>query len=313
MGDNMYNAERKAQFIDWYVENCKGVRGSINSILSRIGEQELKIGKDVCDFSKEDALNAMGASFDDYDVANGALNVLRAYARWLGYAGQNSGFLAMSLPEIDLSEQLAPVVIKSPEHLYEEIMKVRQYDDGYPEPVVLFLAWLGLGWQDILSVQDDCVDLNSGIICSATGEVLAENITGIPLDVLSRYRNCKSSFRDNRTGSYPVIKDMTTSYFMRKFQSPNSKKFGTVYTRGQLTAATSVVATRYQELTGVNRLTVHNAIRSGGFYRLRQLEESGVDVFATKNKALVLQAYRAPKNYYSLKRMYAFYKKAFNL
>lgn len=307
MGDSMYNEKVKTEFTEWYSTQNKMGIATIRSVLERFADAEQSVQKDVCEFSKEEFCAALQDFFDDVDAVRHATAIIRAYAKWHDIS---SGVFDVVPSDVDLSPSLSRIVVQSPTSLFEEISKVRTFDDGFPEPVLIALAWCGLSWTETISLLDSVVDLER-LEISIDGGILP--IDPEPAEVLRLFRNCKYSYRDNRMGSYQVIKDMTTDKFLKKFLSPNSNKFGMEFTRSQLDTAMGKLLAVYEGLGEPPRLSYKNVLRSGGFYRLRNLELSGVDIFDAKNKALVRQTYRAPKDYNSLRIMYRFYKRAFNL
>lgn len=75
----------------------------------------------------------------------------------------------------------------------------------------------------------------------------------------------------------------------------------------------SRMAKKYQALGYPHRHTYQNVWRSGRYYELYKIEQSGVDIFDRANQPVIEDVFRHKKNYFDILKMYSFYKKAFSL
>lgn len=310
----MYNTEIKYRFLNSLTgEKAKTSYKSFFTALSKFEEQ---FGKDLADFSLGEVCRAINDSLiTEYATASGYLYYGRRYTEWCistNAFGRDiiGGFQKASDDDIDLTDAVGKILFKNLDDLIDSIRIVESLDDGYIEPVVYMLAWMGLQRDEIVALQDSQVDLNRRIIYGTDGRVLVSTFCDEIYDVFCRYQNCKESTRLKGRTEQPVFQDRSTGFFLKKMLSRGSKFISTPYTKGQIDVQLNRFASVYEGKGYPRRHTFMNVWRSGRFYEMWQIDNSGIDVLATGNKSIVMKIF-PNKTYYDVKHMYKFYKKAF--
>lgn len=98
-----------------------------------------------------------------------------------------------------------------------------------------------------------------------------------------------------------------------RFEKHGSDKFGVPYTCEQIEAQFRQARTIAGESALTRKLSFKKARKSGVFNRLYRVECSGVDVFDTKNKPVVLRIIKGFMTYRDFLQDYKAFKEAFNL
>lgn len=315
-GDSMYNQEIKKRFLASYNPgNVK--KNAPDSIFSVLESQEIKLGKDLGEMNAEEASEVLHASgFNEYSTMRGVVNTLKHYTEWCletqAFPVIPRGFFDITAGEIDIAPAVALSLFRDERELLMTLRLVRTFDQGYPEPVICCLAWLGLRIRETLILREEDVDLEARTI-SINGEIVSSGFSDDIRRVFEQFIDCDSSEREHRLGFRPVIKDDSTPYFLKRMLPENSKYFGMPFTYSQLSAAMGKLNRKLREDGYPDRLQYDDIWNSGCYHRLWELECSGVNVTAPENEPLFLSVFRNSKGYYNALRMYKTYKEAFSL
>lgn len=307
----MYNQEIKER----YIEVCS--TSKFAELMERLFEKsstcEDLLSKDVAEMSLEEAKNLLN-TLDFYELATleSFVSGLKAYRKWCEnercFDELGNGFLKVQAKDAELSKNFSRMIFRDEADLMRSIRKVKELDDGWPEPVVAALLWIGVEAKDIISLKDKDVDLENRIVYGSNGAVLAKGFSDEIHNVLNLFVKCNSGTR----GTYTVIKDRSRDEFLKRFCAVNSPKMGKKLTYAQIAGAFDRMNTEYENKGYFPRFSVKNIFRSGALSRVFQLEQSGVDVFDKSNAELVEVAYGFSK-YRAIIWQYRCYKSAFNL
>lgn len=279
----MYNEEFKQRFMGTlkpsYANDFRLLFGNTASF------EESK-GKDIFYFTAEET----GAFFE----ANGMiepsylrtqLGMLATYGDWCNREIPNSSdhhLRDYHVSDFPFGKYFAPLVTKSPEELCSKMLMVYEIDSAQPAMAALCFAWLGIDCGDALKLRHEQVDAKHGKIFSPTGEVIVSSMPECIRDMLEVYAKTNVAERtQNRT--FTVVAD-DIGFFIKKMVSANSNKVGKPIIKNQIQSLIGKLQILYNGTTGNDQtLNYTNVQRSGGFYRLRQMELAGVDVRSVKN------------------------------
>lgn len=316
-GDSMYNQEIKERFLSEYDSKSSYV-STRSTLLDNIGEYEKFLCKDIAEMTKDEAVRAINSlEMCEYSTATTSITTLKAYAKWCKVNGyfkeSNFGISEITIDDVDPTSIMSKILFRDENDFIYSMRKVRSFDEGYPEVVYLALAWLGVDQKYALIMKDSAVDLVNRKIYDEKGNVIVNQISDGVLFVLTEFVRCNVVQRENGTSVYDLIKDLSVDRFIKKFCVRSSEKMGQPFSTNQIWSSTFKLNRAYTELGYAPRFTYTNVQESGGLYRIWQLEQSGVDVFAKKNIPLVLSAFGKSKQYTKVIWKYKFYKKAFNL
>lgn len=315
-GDFMYNPEIKERFLQWYdPQNAK--RNTPRVAFSIVERGEMQLGKDVAEMTRAEALDTLKQSgTSEYGTVRLAVNTLKKYVAWCQgnqvFPSIPGGFLELKAGDVDFSQSIAETLIRDESDFLSTLSSVREFDQGYPEPPVLALSWLGLRIKEVLSLKENDVDLTTRTI-TLVGKVLVQGFSDEIHALLEQYVSCKTAERDHRTGWRSVIKDYSTDLFLKRMLPRGNKDFGKPFGYSQMSTAIGNLNDRLKEDGLPGRLTYMNVWESGRYAKLWELEQSGIQVIAPGNRLLVEEVFRHSKSYYSAIRMYKAYKIAFNL
>lgn len=305
----MYNSKVKESFIAGY-SCCSNLR-SIAAHFESVEKSEEKIGKDIAEMSKSEAIStANSVPFFEMATAENFLSTMKSYAKWCASDGifkmsSDGGIFSVTLSDIDPAIYIGKMFFKNESDFLDSLRSVRGFYDGYPDVVALAFAWLGLSYDEILGLKDSDVDTDLRKI-HVNGEIL--EYSDLINDVFTAFRSCNESIR----GNYSVIKDNSTDFFLKRMCSKGSKKFGTPIKKHQLADSISKVNTICCENGGKPVFTMINVLRSGAMSRILSAEKAGLAVFEKENCDQVERIARSGK-YRNLIWQYKHYKKAFNL
>ena len=313
----MYNAEIKKQFI----ENSLGSyanKSSAKRFFDFTEPMETELGKDIAEMTKSEAteilegfnVNSLGSLFQ-YRF------IVQAYLKWCAhnnvFNNVSLGFSAAFDPNNSAFNDAGRVFLRDPLDLYESIREVREIDNGYVEPPILALGWVGVDKEDIFILLDSQVDLQKRKVYDINGNTIASWYATEISRILEKYVECNVGIRQNKNATFKVGKDPTRKEFLKKFAPISSKRFGEPYTAGQLNSALNKFADAYQESGHPNRLVFKNVWESGRLYSLFLLEQAGINVFSEENAGKVLEIYRNSKTLEKILWAYKAYKRNFNL
>lgn len=312
----MYNEEIKRRFIDDFSKENQRSMHAMPYHMSALSKAEEFQGKDIAAMSFYDAKVALEkACISEVSTLMQVCSVGRAYVKWCKDHGlfpdSDYGFLNVYADDIDMTETLRRVLFKDEHDLLGSITLVHSLDDGYVDVPALVLAWLGVPKDLLLKLKDENVNLQNRVITDLNGEVLVSGFSDQIHDALHRFVECRTSVRENGRFEVEVVKDRSTTIFLKKMVSRGSAKFGVPHTPQQLNSQLNKLSIKYEAKGFPARHSYTNAFRSGRFYELWLLEQSGVDVLDPKNRAEVERVFRNKKNYYNAVKMYRFYKRAF--
>lgn len=312
----MYNPQIKTRFLEVY--NPGNTQKNFpSSMFAVLENHEETLGKDLGEMDRAEAKEVLNTSgFNEYGTVRNAINVLKHYTTWCKenrvFQMIPGGFLELTAAEIDITDAVRRSYFRDEQDFLSTIRLVREFDQGYPEPVLYCFAWLGLKIREALSLRDDDVNMDNRTICLA-GEIIVDGFSDGIYNLLEQYIDCDSAERGHATGSRLVMKDYSVDFFMKKMLSPNSKDWGRVYNYNQMSTAMGRLNRKLKEAGYPGRLQYEDVWNSGCYNRLWRAEQSGVDVFATKNRAFVEQIIRQMKGYHNTLVMYRIFKKAFEL
>lgn len=310
----MYNEEIKLRFLS-SDEKYSNTRGK--QYLSDFAETERRLNKDIAEMNKAEVIQAFDEfGFDEYGTIKSAIAIIKTYVAWCidnkVFQTIPEGIMYVKASDVDLSKSLQEQAFLNENALISTLRMVRNFDEGYPEPVVLCLAWLGLLKKEVLTLRDSQVDLVNRRIFDDKGNTIVSWFSDEILEIFQQFVDCKSATRESGPVEKEVIKDMSTDFFLKKMVTRNSTRFGQPFSLVQLDSALNKLINKSKEL-GIERpLTFLNVWRSGRFFQMWMTEARGIDVMSPKNRPVVEEIFRNSKNYHDAKKMYGFYKKAFN-
>lgn len=311
----MYNREIKERFLSEYASGGKE-RTGCRAMFETFDEYERSLGKDLAEMSVDEMLHVLKFMIiGTYKTAADIQSRIKAYVRWCvqncPQLQSNRMLLEVNIDDIDASSYFKKTIFKNEDDLIFELESVRRFDEGYTEGVVLLLAWIGIEQKDVLSIKKNDVDLhNRTIILNKHNSVI--KFSNRIADVLRIYERTKEGSRPAGGSSRPVFRDDSFDIYIRKY-CPRGRLGETPLTASVLRNSVGVINQLYISQGKESRLWNGNVIASGALYRVRELEKSGVDVFAFKNRELVIEAFGVSTKLYEIHWMYKNYKRAFNL
>lgn len=313
---NLYNGEVKKRFIEFFCADKPG-NTAAQSTMNAVEPAENEFGKDVAQMTYPEAMAAVSKmDLNSLGTVYGKRVVIREYLAWCKdnhiFEQVEDGFLQALSPDIDISPAISRMIFRDDEDLYSSMRKVCDMDDGHFEPVILAFAWLGISKSDALRLRDQDVDLDNRKIYGRDGDIIVSGFSDVIYNILHDFEKTRVGFRSNRTAVYQVVKDYSHDSFIKRFASPDSKKIGRPLTQANIDSGINKMNQRYTDKGYPPRFTYSNVWKSGRFYALWELENSGVDVFNFENKENVKQLF-GPMNYRGILWFYKAYKKAFNL
>lgn len=314
-GGILYNEEVKRKFLEG-VKNPKD-KISFAGFFNAFAPFEQASSLDIAEMGEKDAAAAVRSThIDEVATVRRYITGGKAYTNWCKdnntFHNIPNGFCAISASSIDISDAIKQNFFSSEAELITSIQAVHGLDSGYADAPVLTLAWLGLTMKEVLALRDLDVDLEGRIIHLPDGNSIS-GFSDVIHDVLYRYSTCKISSRDKGNITQEVVKDMSIDSFIKRMVPRGSKFFGRPVSQGQINNLLNFLIDKIPESDTVRRHIFSNVWRSGRFYKLHQVEQSGVDVFDFRNRPVVEEVFRHKKNYHDTIKMYRWYKKAFSL
>lgn len=313
----MYNAEIKDSFIMEMIAT-KSNRNTAFKIFGITEELERDFGKDIAEMDKAEAESVAGKlDMQSLGTIYTVRSIVNSYLKWCDrnrvFDHVTDWIMTAIDPNSDVFSKAGEIYIKDPASLCTEIKKVREIDNGYVEPPIFALAWIGVGKNSIFNMLDSQVDLANKKIYDVDGSVIASWYSPEISKILTEYADCKIAQRENRTAVFNVVKDQNCKQFLKKFATPKSDRFGESYTPTQLNSALNKIAEAYQELGNPNRLVFKNVWESGRLHALFLLEQAGFDVFSKENASKVTEVFKGTKTAGKALWSYRAYKRYFNL
>lgn len=309
----MYNDEVKQDFLEQVGINPEKKIGAVAVFIS-IAPFEQRNGLDVAEMDKKLCLEMLqNVGINEFGGVRNYISRLKKYTKWCKensvFASIPGGVFEISPDDVDITDSLKGILFKDEFELLDSIRVVRDFDSGCPEVAAFCLYWLGVTKDEVVLLKDTDVDLDNRVIHGQNG-VISEGFSDAICDILTRYRNCKWSTRQNGTRIMRVRKDLSVDTFLKRMLADGSKKFGKPVTKVQITALCQDVVTDCSMLGLPSRHTFQNVWRCGRYNHLYALEQSGEDVM---NRSTIEKVFRGRKSYYDATRMYQYYKKVFDL
>lgn len=310
----MYNEDVKMEF-------CRGAKLTQRSIawaFARMEPYEAEVGKDIAEMDKDECIFTISKiGLTEFGTIKSTISTLRLYSKWCKrnkiFPDMPDGIFEISPEDIRLTKPLEQSLFKDDVELVESIKKVIPIDAGYIEYPVFCLNWIGLNNSEIVALKDNDVDLDDRIIYGQDGSIVASGFSDNICDTLRKYRTCKSCMRPKGPGMVQAVKDMSVNSFLKRMVLVGSGEFGKGYSLAAVNSQCSRMAKKYQALGYPHRHTYQNVWRSGRYYELRKIEQSGVDIFDRANQPVIEGVFRHKKNYFDTLKMYEYYKEVFSL
>lgn len=307
----MYNQEIKERFLAEFTarKNEKSCRSKFEAM----GQHETLLDKDFAEMSAEEAISAMKyVRTGTYGSAFALISQVRAYVKWCSenkvFQNVNAELGSLTVDDVDISDNLRKLLFKDEDELIKELRKVRPFDDGYYDVIVMIFAWLGISQDQGMSIKVDAVNLdNMTVRVDSKIVMFSDNLR----DILRTYSRTKTGTRLNKNGPREVYRDDSFDLFIRKFAPP--KQLGKKLTKSQVQDAVYSLNEAYEELGNEPRFTVGNVLASGALRRVYDLEKSGVNVFTPKSKTAVTDVFGTGAKLHEILWLYRNYKRAFNL
>ncbi len=303
------------------MEFCRGAKLTQRSIawaFARMEPYEAEVGKDIAEMDKDECIFTISKiGLTEFGTIKSTISTLRLYSKWCKrnkiFPDMPDGIFEISPEDIRLTKPLEQSLFKDDVELVESIKKVIPIDAGYIEYPVFCLNWIGLNNSEIVALKDNDVDLDDRIIYGQDGSIVASGFSDNICDTLRKYRTCKSCMRPKGPGMVQAVKDMSVNSFLKRMVLVGSGEFGKGYSLAAVNSQCSRMAKKYQALGYPHRHTYQNVWRSGRYYELRKIEQSGVDIFDRANQPVIEGVFRHKKNYFDTLKMYEYYKEVFSL
>lgn len=314
----MYNQEIKERFIEER-EMHEATRRAVRGMFLRLESGEAYLQKDIAEMNKDEAYNVlaqMKSGFTNSYIYN-MRSTLNAYIVWCldnaVFPVVRDGILQNLRTESNGTIQDTKKYIRDENELIGSLRRIFIIQDGFIEPVLCALAWVGVTKDAMLLMTDDCVDLENRIITNEHGEIIVDGFSDLIYEVLEAYVSCQEGYRGNSSGGYTVYKDNSTGMFLKKFCVKTSKRMGEKYTKGQIEALLNAIKERQYSGDIAHKLNYESVRRSGMCYKLYQLEQTGFDPFLPENAEEVARLFGSYGVVSTVLKHYKTYKKAFNL
>ena len=278
----MYNESIKLNYI---LTRPESMRANIKNFFEASAKDEEALGKDIACFSRDEFVaHIESLGFMEPDTLRGRLTNFAVYGDWYDSLHPNTEhhFRDYHVEDFPYAKLFKPLVIETPEKLCHKMEMVYPIDSGQPAMAALCLAWLGIDCGDAIKLRNEQVDTKNGQIISPTGEVLVASMPECIREMLDVYSKTRSAERvQNRT--FTVYAD-DIGFFIKRMISKQSSKEGAPITKKNISDWIVLLRDKFNGTTGNDQtLTYGNVQRSGGFYRLRQMDLAGINVRSVKN------------------------------
>lgn len=311
----MYNQEIKERFISEVLDRPRATLAG--SIFKELEKSESELGLDIAEMDEGQVWISMkNVNLMELSRLYTFNTIMNAYVKWCRenkiFQEVKDGALSVD-SSFDISDQIRSALFKDEAEFLSEMRRVCKVEDGFVEPVILALAWVGVTREEVFELLDSDVDLDSRKIYNRDGDLVVQMYSDAISDLLQTYVHTNVGTRDHRTGYRTVIKDRSVPNFVKRFCSRTAKELGTPMDRRSCRTILYRVSKLYEALGNPARLTFENVWKSGRYHALYQMELSGIDVTSPDNEDLVLALFRSKKYYRGIMWFYPSYKKAFNL
>lgn len=279
----VYNQEIKERYLETLsgstVTATRGVFEAVNNI-------EFEYSKDLAEFDPSIVGYFFEMSgFSEPNNIRTKLGYIASYADW--YVEQFGG--SHRIRDYDIfgfpyAKYFDITLCKSPEHLCNIIAQVYDVDSGQPAMAALMFAWLGVDLSDAVALKKEQVDTWHGKIYDATGGLIVHHMPEAIRERLDIYSKTYSAIRVQNQTFTVYAEDI--GYFIKRMKTANSDKKVGPFSSKQMMSLLTMMRDKYADQFGKESailLNYSNVQRSGNFYRLHQLAQSGVDVRKLKN------------------------------
>ena len=311
----MYNQEIKEGFLKAYSASGNE-RSGCRAMFETTSSYEESIGKDLSEMTSVEVIDALRPVIvGAYKTAANVQSRIKAYVNWCHLncrsLSPNLSLLAIEIDDIDASEYFKKTIFKNEDELIFELETVRRFEDGFTEGLILLFAWIGIEQKDALSVKIHDVDLEKRtVFVQKYNQTISfsERIA----DVFKIYEKTKEGSRSAGGSNRPVFRDDSYHTYIRKY-CPSAQLGVKPLDPSNIRKSVNDINQLYVAQGKESRLRNGNIVASGALYRVRLLEESGVDVFSFKNRQMVIDAFGVSAKLHEIHWMYKNYKRAFKL
>ena len=295
------------KILSQYAEN-QDMKRFYTTIYKSMSLYEEEVGRGIESFNASDIIEFFNAQkYSDIASVKNNLLYIKQYCR---ADGLKEDIQQIQANEIDLSLGMSEQLFKSLSDIYNMAFLEYSPDNGDAIFPLVSFAWMGLPFSQAVKVKKIDVDLEKGVIQN-NGKLLFEIMPKEMCDILLRYVSVTSVKRANRKTEFP---DGRPEFIYKTVPAGSSRAF-TPITTPTVSSWYEKINTKYQSLyTNKKRLSTSNVLRSAKFYKLWQMELSGVDWKDKKNSSILQEAYGTSRIEPSdIRHNYFMYKKAFGL
>lgn len=276
---------------------------------------EEKFHKELAEFNRDEIIEMMNSlEKTGVNSLKQHLNCIAQYQQFVGVADYDVLNNPVMKEDIDLVSAIRKHFFPSFDAVLNEITKVRLLTEGYPEPPLLGLAWLGVEAKFAGQIKVEDVDLINGCLYFE-GKYGREKVSidSSVLKVFRMFRGLAVAYR-NSGKDYEVTPE-DSPYFVRGMRSKNSKKKPKPYATSDITRMMSDLKTEAADNgKEIMDITYGNVQRSGELHRIYLLEKRGTDLNSPNGQWEACKlAHVSPNHVSELLYQYQEYKQAFNL
>lgn len=312
----MYQGDRKRSFIDSKYKTLNS-RNNVEALFNRTEPFEVRLGKDLCAFSVEEATSMISKmTTAKSDTVTQIICYLRKYAAWCKEQGFADANLVLPKIKADLTEAMRRSRVQGPLQLQRYLNACYTPEDEETADLVsrgfAWLAFMGVPSEVIPTIRSESVDLNSWFLYNG------DTRYKIPDEAHNVFQKLVMLDSMNYTHSgYGTIrrKRLDNPYLLRTFKGAISRR--------ALDFLLSNGADKANESGASDlRLTYTDLFLSGLYYRMYQ-EECVSPPISFQRYASIAMESNGPKKIPSvqqriarernLKKDYENWKKVFNL
>lgn len=306
----MYSDDKKTQYKNSL--DTSFARNKFVAVENNFRPFEILLNKDLSEFTKEDivfAMNSLEWKTVVPETIRQYLNQVEGYQRFVTGSAQS-----VTREDIDIVSVMQKCYFTDFSDVANPVDSVMPSHQGFPEVPALALAWLGFDSSNACKIKRDDVDLRNGVI-QYGGVVKSFGSTEKRvLSALRSYSNMITGYRkQNPLNGDLIIKFVDSEYFLRPVRSPNSRKQKTCFTGTDIVSKLIATQEKLKEQSCTRCFTYRTVLCSGELHRVFLLEQSGVDVFSSRNERLLCSCFVSKTRGYDARFLYRNYKKAFDL
>lgn len=285
----MYNEKCKNQFL------LSTSDDKATFVLNVVTTQfEELLGKDLAQFSKTEALSMLAhTGYFNTQTLRTIIRVSKEYCRWCierkVFNTVYNPFDHIQITDIDLSETVRHKLISSPEKYAEIVRSVHDPHDAYMDTPVMCFLWLGIRYQDMLSIRSDDMHPESRSLFVPSLNQTYRHIPQEITDILQTYRDTKVSSRFSGKSNYPVYED-DIGMFIKRMLPQRSVLRGAPIGYRNLSQSFHIFNEAYGASIGAPfPLDQDSIARSGMYWQLYVMEKSGVNLSENKHLPVISQ------------------------